>query len=202
MTHPVKSTSQLDKVLGEGRAGAFMAMSIAEQRQIETWVRLVDPAPQAPDVEVMYLGQQGKYQTKEIMGVEVATYKKRETENLGTFVLRTKLNAEHAYGRHTAIVIYIQKATNGKDVREAHEQIADAGLTALVFLLGKVDHDLFQIQVVYPSLSAPVDVRISEALDSPQLRVAQVRRGTSTEHKISVDPIPTENPFMAYVEDA
>jgi len=79
LTHPVESTSQLDKVLGEGRAGAFLAMSIAKLRQVDTWVRLVDPALQAPDVEVMYLGEQGRHQTKEIMGVEVATYKEWET---------------------------------------------------------------------------------------------------------------------------
>ena len=202
MTHAVRSTSELDKVLGEGRAGAFLAMSIAKQRQVDVWVRPVDPARQAPDVEIMYSGQGGKYQTKEVLGVEVATYKKHETENLGPFILRTKLNAEHAYGQHTAIVIYIQKAVNSKDVREAHQHIAKAALPATVFLLGQVDQDLFQVQAVYPSLSAPVDVRISDALGSPQLMVAQVRRGMSKEHKISSHPIPTENPFMAYVDDA
>jgi hypothetical protein len=200
LTHPVESTSQLDKVLGEGRAGAFLAMSIAKLRQVDTWVRLVDPALQAPDVEVMYLGEQGRHQTKEIMGVEVATYKEWETEDLGTFLLRTKLNSYHAYGKHTAIVIYVQKATNGQEVRKAHELVADTGLPVTVFLLGQVDHDLFQVRVIHPSLSGPVDVRISEALESPQQKVAQVRRGMSRKHEVSADPIPTENPFMVYVE--
>lgn len=198
--HPVKSTSALDKALGESRAGAFLAMSIAQVRNVETWVRLVEPERQAPDVEVMYFGQQGKYQTKELMGVEVATFKKQETDKLGPFILRTKLNAEHTYGPHTAIVIYIQKAINSNDVRDAHDHIANVGLPPTVFLLGQVDQDLFQVQVVYSSLSAPVDVRISEALESLQLPVAQVRRGMSKEHRITASAIPTENPFMAYVE--
>ncbi|HUZ08636.1 MAG TPA: hypothetical protein VMU76_00490 [Acidimicrobiales bacterium] len=201
-SHPVKSTSELDKVLGEGRAGAFLAMSLGKQKQVQAWVRLVEPVHQAPDVEVMYFGEQGKYQSKEMLGVEVATYKMHEPQSLGPFILRTKLNGHHSYGQHTAIIIYIQKATNSNEVREAHRHIANAGQPGVVFLLGQVDKDLFQIQLVYPRHSGPVDVRISEALDSPQPKVAQVRRGMSKEHVMSADPIPTNNPFMAYVEHA
>lgn len=202
MSQPAKSKSRLDTVLGEARAGAFLAMSIAKQKGIDGWMRLVDPSHQAPDVEVMHIGQQGKYQTMEILGVEVATYSAQEKDTLGDFLLRTKLNPEHAYGRHTAIVIYIQKTTRPADVFKARQQIADVNLDTAVFLLGQADDDLFQIQVVYPALSARVDVRISEALDSPQARVAEVSRGMSKELKISLDPIHTNNPFMAYVEDS
>jgi hypothetical protein len=85
-------------------------------------------------------------------------------------------------------------------VRKAHELVADTGLPVTVFLLGQVDHDLFQVRVIHPSLSGPVDVRISEALESPQQKVAQVRRGMSRKHEVSAGPIPTENPFMVYVE--
>jgi hypothetical protein len=125
-TSPVKSTSALEKVLGEGRAGAFMAMSLAKLSGVEVWVRLVDPARQAPDVEIMYLDQHGKHQAQDILGVEVATYRALETGALADFILRTKLNREHAYGEHTAIVIYVQKAISGKDAEETHRQILDA----------------------------------------------------------------------------
>ena len=201
-TSPVKSTSALEKVLGEGRAGAFMAMSLAKLSGVEVWVRLVDPARQAPDVEIMYLDQHGKHQAQDILGVEVATYRALETGALADFILRTKLNREHAYGEHTAIVIYVQKAISGKDAEETHRQILDAEVPSLVILLGQVDDDLFQTRVVYPSLSGPVDVRSSEALDSSQLMVAEARRGMSREQKASADPIVTPNPFMAYVDDA
>ena len=45
-----------------------------------------------------------------------------------------------------------------------------------------------------------MDARISDALPSPQVMVAEVKRGMSTEAWLSPAPIATDNPFLAYVE--
>lgn len=201
-TYPVESTAQLEKVLGEGRAAAFLAMSMAKLKGLDVWVRLVDPAQQAPDVEVMYLGRTRKHQTMELLGVEVASYTKHSSEPLGDFILRTKLNKHHVYGEHTAIVIYIQRAIDEQQVNEAHERIVGADVPALVFLVGRADDDLFQVQTIYPQLSGRVDVRVSAALGAAQRQVLEVSRGMSKELTVSEHPEWTDNPFLAYVKDA
>jgi hypothetical protein len=73
-------------------------------------------------------------------------------------------------------------------------------MDALAFLVGQADWDLFQVQMVYPRLSGRIDTRISDALASPQVLVAEVKRGMSTEAWMSPAPIATDNPFLAYVE--
>ena len=201
-TYPVESTAQLEKVLGEGRAAATLAMSMAKLKGLDVWVRLVDPAQQAPDAEVMYLGQTGKHQTMELLGVEVASYTKHSSEPLGEFILRTKLNKHHAYGEHTAIVIYVQRTIDVHQVSEAHEGIIGAGVPALVFLVGQADEDLFQVQTIYPQLSGRVDVRVSDALGTAQRQVLEVSRGMSKDILASESPEWTDNPFLAYFKDA
>lgn len=135
MHNSVKSTAELSKVLGEGRATAFFAMSLSKMHDAEVWMRLVDRTQEAPDAEIIYFDRSGKYQTMERLGVEVASYTKHSSEPLGEFVLRTKLNSHRAYGKHTALVFYIQKAMSGREVRQAHEHVAEAGVDGVVFLV-------------------------------------------------------------------
>lgn len=196
----VKSTSALSKVIGEARASAFFALSVAKQRSTDTWLQFVDQREQAPDMRVMYFEMVGNLQAMTTIDVEVASYTQHSEEDLGHFMLRTKLNPKVAYSQHTVIVFFIQKALDGDEVRSAHDAISSITMDALAFLVGQADWDLFQVQMIYPRLSGRIDTRISDALASPQMLVAEVKRGMSTEAWVSPVPIATDNPFLAYVE--
>lgn len=198
--HEVKSTSLLSKVIGEARAAAFFALSVAKQLNTETWLQFVDQREQAPDMRVMHFEMVGDRQTMTRINVEVASYTRHSNESLADFMVRTKLNSKAAYSRDTVIVFFIQKALSGEEVRTAHEAIVSVDPQALAVLVGQADQDLFQVQVVYPRLSGRVDTRISEALESQQLKVADVQRGMATEHLVSPTPITTANPFLDFVE--
>jgi len=188
------------EVLGEARrAAAFFAQSVAQQRSTETWLQFVDKREQAPDMRVMHFEMVGKLQTMTKIDVEVASYTQHSKEDLADFMVRTKLNPKAAYSQHTVIVFFIQKALDGDEVRRACDAVSGITLDTLAFLIGQVDWDLFQVQMVYPRLSGRIDTRISDALASPQLPVAEVKRGMSTEAWASAHPVPTDNPFLSYI---
>lgn len=196
----VKSTSALSKILGEARASAFFALSVAQQRSTETWLQFVDQREQAPDMRVMHFEMVGKLQTMTTINVEVASYTRHSDEDLGDFMLRTKLKPEVAYSKDTVIVFFVQRAIGADEVRRAHEIVSPATIDTLAFLVGQADWDLFQVQMVYPRLAGRIDTRISDALASQHLIVAEVKRGMSTEAFTSPALVPTENPFLAYVQ--
>ncbi len=195
----ITATDELSKVLGEARPAAFFAMAEANRLETETWVQFVDPREQAPDMRVMFLEDIDGLQAMTTIDVEVASYTRHSSEDLGEFMIGTKLNDRRAYSSHTVIVFNVQRGVGGDEVHRAAEAVSGLNLPGVAFLVGQADDDLFEVQMIYPRLSARVPTRISEALDSPQPLVVDASRGMWKEQSWSEDPIPTANPFLAYV---
>ena len=70
----ITANDELSKVLGEARPAAFFAMAEANRLETETWVQLVDPRAQAPDMRVMFLEDIDGLQAMTTIDVEMASY--------------------------------------------------------------------------------------------------------------------------------
>lgn len=200
--HGITPSGDLQKAIGEGRAGAIFALGLAKAFGTETWMRLVDPREGAPDIRVMYFdntGPKGSHRGS-LLQVEIATYTRHSAESLGDFLLRTKLDPmKKAYSASTAIVVFVQRACTPAEIRAAHEKLLQTRARGLCYLVGRLDDVQFQVVQVFPQFRGPQDINLDEAFSSQQTPVAEVKRGMSTITVVSDKPIPTANPFLEYL---
>lgn len=199
--HEIRPPSTLIKAITESRAAAIFCFGLGRQLGVELWLRPADPEKHTPDVDAMYLEQVEESNQARLMDIEVATYTRHSEETLAEFMRRTKLDpTKSAYSSRTVFVFFIQRAMTGDIVREAQQELARHELQGLAFLLGRVDEDLFQVVKVYREYAGPDNVRISEILASTQTPVAEAKRGMSAVQRRSETPIPTDNPFLRYLD--
>jgi hypothetical protein len=101
----------LDKALSEGRPGAIFCFSLGRHLGVEMWLRLADPAKQAPDIEAMYVEQVGRSNRSNLLDIEVASYTHHSEEPLAEFMRRTKLDPKKsAYSSRTVFLFHIRRA--------------------------------------------------------------------------------------------
>jgi len=118
--HGSAPSGELQKAIGEGRAGAIFALSLGKVLGVETWMRLVHPREGAPDVRVMYLESSGPRGSNRMMTlqVEVATFTLHSSEELSEFIFNKKLDpTKKAYASNTAILIYVQRGCTPQDIQ-------------------------------------------------------------------------------------
>jgi len=117
---------ELQKAIGEGRAGAIFALGLAKAFDTATWMRLVHPRERAPDIRVMYFdnaGPRGSHRMN-VLQVEVATYTRHSVESLGEFLFRVKLDpAKKAYSANTVFVVFVQRGCTPAEIKTAHEEL-------------------------------------------------------------------------------
>ena len=196
----IEPPGELRKAVDEGRTGALFALGLAKFFGAETWMRLVDPSEQAPDIRIMYLegsGPKGSNLLRE-MKVEVTTYTKHSTEPLGDFLFRVKLNpTKKAYSSTTAIVAFVQRAITPEEVRAATPRLEVLGARGLCYVVGRLDQTRFQVVRVFPTFSGPQTIDLDEEFQSNRLAVVELKRGMSSVTKVTEDPISTDNPFLS-----
>jgi len=100
----------LDRVIGEARATAIFASGFSQQSGHEVWMRMVEPSEQAPDCLVMYVEKVGRSNHQQRLGVEVTSYNSHSSDDLASFLLRTKFDGNHFYSPSTVILVYLQRA--------------------------------------------------------------------------------------------
>lgn len=198
--------AELGKVIGECRTAALFCFSLGQRIAREVWLRPVDPARQAPDVEALYFGpatpKRGNRASH--LEIEVASYTRYSNEELGAFIRRTKLNPRRAYSSSTILVFDVKRGLGNetdRTIRGAHDALASEDVQGLAFLVGRTAEEDYQVVQVYPRLAGPLNVSISDVFASRQEGVAQVKRGLSIMQSRSENPIPTENPFMRYLRE-
>jgi len=189
----------LDRVIGEARATAIFAIGFSQQSGHEVWMRMVEPSEQAPDCLVMYVEKVGRSNHQQRLEVEVTTYNSHSSDDLASFLLRTKFDGNHSYSPSTVILVYVQRGMDFELLQSAHDRLTEVSPRGVGYCVGQVDADLFQVMQLYSRLAGPVNVRLSEALASNQLPVADVRRGMSALQGRTEKPVPTDNPFFAYL---
>ncbi len=197
--HGSAPSGELQKAIGEGRAGAIFALSLGKVLGVETWMRLVHPREGAPDVRVMYLESSGPRGSNRMMTlqVEVATFTLHSSEELSEFIFNKKLDpTKKAYASNTAILIYVQRGCTPQDIQAAHEYLADKGGRQSCYLVGMLPDRRWQVAQVAPNLRGPVTVDLAEALESGQAPVAQSKRGMSALAVVAADPTATPNPYL------
>jgi len=197
--HGSTPSGDLQKAIGEGRAGAIFALSLGQVLGVETWTRLVHPRERAPDVRVMYLDSSGPRGSNRMMTlqVEVATFTLHSSEALGEFIFNTKLDpTKKAYASNTAILIYVQRGCTPQDIQAAHEYLADKGGRLSCYLVGMLTDRRWQVAQVAPNLRGPVTVDLAEALESEQAPVVQAKRGMSALAVVDADSTATPNPYL------
>jgi hypothetical protein len=121
---------ELQKTVDEGRAGAIFALGLADFVSAETWMRLVHPREQAPDIRSMYVDDSGPRGSNAMrrLQVEVTTYTKHSTESLSEFLFRTKLDpSKKAYSSDTVIVARVQRQSTPSEIAAVTPQLQARG---------------------------------------------------------------------------
>lgn len=189
----------LQNAVDEGRAGAIFALGLADFVGAETWMRLVHPREQAPDIRIMYVddsGPKGSHVMRTLQ-VEVTTYTKHSTESLSEFLFRTKLDpSKKAYSSDTVIVARFERDSTPPEIAAVTQQLHNRSAQGLCYLIGRLDQVRFQVVRAFPTFGGPQEVNLDEAFNSSQEAVAEVKRGMSSVTKVSDEPIPTANPFL------
>jgi hypothetical protein len=201
--HDLVPSADMDRAIGEGRAGAFFALGMAKRTGREMWMRLVDPSEGAPYVRVRYLENTGPRGSNvaHVVHVEVVSFTKHSapSEPLGAFLFRTKLDPSmKAYSADTVIVAHLEAGCEPEEARESNDYLLAHGAAEICFAVGMMDEDRIQIAQIHPEFGGPLIISLDEALASDQLPVAQNKRGMSAVASTSAEPIPTPNPFLEY----
>jgi hypothetical protein len=197
--HGITPSGDIQKAIGEGRAGAIFALGLADALSAETWMRLVHPREGAPDIRVMYMDNTGPKGSNKmnVLEVEVTTYTKDSTDSLGDFLFRTKLDpSKHAYSASTVIVGFVQRGCEPTEITAAHEGLERRGARGLCYLVGRLGGAHYQVVQVLPNLRGAQNIDLDRAFTSHQSAVAEVSRGMSSTTTVSETPIPTANPFL------
>lgn len=191
---------ELQKAVDEARTGAIFALGLAEFVSAETWMRLVNPREQAPDIRIMYVDDSGPRGSNVMrrLQVEVTTYTKHSTESLSDFLFRTKLDpSKKAYSSDTVIVAHVQRQSTPSEIAAVTPQLQKRGAKGLCYLVGRLDQVRFQVVRAFPTFGGPQEINLDETFNSAQKAVAEVKRGMSSVTTVSDEPIPTANPFLA-----
>jgi hypothetical protein len=198
--HATTPPGELQKAVDEGRAGAIFALGLADFVGAETWMRLVHPREQAPDIRILYVDDSGPHGSNAMrrLQVEVTTYTKHSTESLSDFLFRTKLDpSKKAYSSDTVIVARVQRQSTPSEIAAVTPQLQARGAKGLCYLVGMLDQVRFQVVRAFPTFGGPQEINLNEAFNSAQEAVAEVKRGMSSVTRVSDEPIPTANPFLA-----
>ena len=159
-------SAALQRTIGEARAGAIFALGLAQLVGRETWVNLVPADQLAPDIEVLYhepTGPRGSNRALRL-AIEVVSYTKHSSEDLGDFLFKTKLDPrKKAYGASTAVLCYVMRGCRPEEVRAAHDRLQVLGASGFCYLLGRLDDVRYQTVPVFPTLRGPITVDLAAA---------------------------------------
>lgn len=145
---------------------ALLGIQLDDSRKY--WLQLVPDSEGSPDVRTgcpapLVKGEPPLFETQDI---EVVGFMPEPSENIATFLCRTKLSPEKAYDAKTLVLCHMQTGANIPSLPAITEALQVTGAICPVMILGRThperrDYSLFQI---YPQFKTIADYNVLDVL--------------------------------------
>jgi len=180
--------------------GAVALLGIQLEAGELYWIQPVPDSEGSPDVRTgRYLPQgAGIVPNFEMQDVEVVSFLPEPSEDIASFLGRTKLSKEKAYDAQTTILCHIEKGIQVPSLLAITEALRGTGAACSVIVMGRThptrkDYVLLQ---VHPRFKEIVNYNVEEACaQRPRRSVLNLRRGSkpSNEYRPQEKHCPFES---------
>lgn len=160
---------------------AIMLLGIIKSQKREYWMQITKDSEGTPDIRTArFLIEKDKTTMLEVQEVEVVELEKHSSDDVVTFLHKTKLSCKKAYPLTTTVLCYISKQTRLPSMKDIYDKLSFLNISNPVIIMGKIHQNrhVYRMCQVNPIIDLLVDFdAVAECYNKKYLGVLRLEKG-------------------------